>query len=64
LIIESGVIKGRVTSVSFSPSAGRIIGLAYVAPHQAEIGSVFEIRTDNGKMAKATVVKTPFFNVE
>ena len=64
LVIDSGAIKGRVTSVAFSPSAGRIIGLAYVAPHQAEIGSVFEIRTDNGKMAKATVVKTPFFNVE
>lgn len=64
LIIESGVIKGRVTSVSYSPSAGRIIGLAYVAPHQAEVGSVFEIRTDNGKVTKATVVKTPLFNAE
>ena len=64
LVIESGVIKGRVTSIGFSPSVGCVVGLAYVAPHQAELGSVFEIRTDNGKTAKATVVQAPFFNAE
>ncbi len=64
LVIESGAIKGRVTSVAFSPSAGRVIGLAYVALHQAQLGNIFEIRTDNGKIAKATVVHAPFFNAE
>jgi hypothetical protein len=38
------------------------VGLAYVAPHQAEVGNMFDIRTDNGGIAKATIVKTPFFN--
>jgi len=64
LVIESGLIKGRVTSIGFSPSVGCVVGLAYVAPHQAELGSVFEIRTDTGKTAKATVVQAPFFNAE
>jgi sarcosine oxidase subunit alpha len=64
LVIEDGSIKGRVTSISYSPAAKRIVGLAYVAPHQSELGNVFEIRTDNGGIAKATVVKTPFFNAE
>jgi hypothetical protein len=27
-----------------------------------EAGSQFEIKTDNGSMVKATVVKTPFLN--
>jgi sarcosine oxidase, subunit alpha len=62
LVIEAGSIKGRVTSIAFSPAAQRIVGLAYVAPHQAEVGNVFDIRTDNGGIAKATIVKTPFFN--
>jgi len=64
LVIEAGEIKGRVTSIAFSPAAKRIVGLAYVAPHQVGLGNVFEIRTDNGTIAKATVVKTPFFNAE
>ena len=64
LIIENAAIKGRVTSISYSPSAKRIIGLAYVAPHQSQLGSVFDIRTDNGSLAKATVVTAPFFNAD
>ncbi len=64
LVLEAGEIKGRVTSIAFSPAAKRIVGLAYVAPHQAGLGNVFDIRTDNGTIAKATVVKTPFFNAE
>jgi sarcosine oxidase subunit alpha len=64
LVIEDGAIKGRVTSIAFSPAAQRIVGLAYVAPHQAALGHVFDIRTDDGGVAQATVVKTPFFNAE
>ena len=64
LVIEGGDIKGRVTSVSYSPAAKRVIGLAYVEPAQNKLGGTFEIRTDNGSLAKATIVKTPFFNAE
>ncbi|MBC7788103.1 MAG: (2Fe-2S)-binding protein [Methylophilaceae bacterium] len=64
LVIDDGVIKGRVTSVSYSPAAKCVIGLAYVHPTQNQLGATFEIRTDNGSLAKATIVKTPFFNAE
>ncbi len=62
LVIEAGTIKGRVTSINYSPEAKRVIGLAYVDPKQAELNSVFEIRTDNGSLVKATVVATPFYD--
>ena len=64
LVIEAGLITGRVTSISFSPTVGRVIGLAYVAPHQSSEGAEFDIRTDSGSLAKATVAKAPFFNAK
>jgi len=60
LVIEDGEIAGRVTSIAFSPNLQRHIGLAYVMPHQQDIGSVFEIRNDQGQLMKATVTQTPF----
>lgn len=62
LVIEAGEIKGRVTSISFSSKVNRVIGFAYVDPNKVKEGSEFEIKTDNGSMVKAIVVKTPFFN--
>ncbi|MDP2247825.1 MAG: 2Fe-2S iron-sulfur cluster-binding protein [Nitrosomonadales bacterium] len=64
LVTEGAAITGRVTSIGYSPAAKRIVGLAYVAPTQSIHCTVFEIKTDNGSIAKATVVKTPFFNAE
>ncbi|RKZ88657.1 MAG: aminomethyltransferase [Gammaproteobacteria bacterium] len=61
LVIEGSEIKGRVTSISFSRKVNRVIGFAYVDPNKVEAGSEFKIKTDNGSMVKATVVKTPFF---
>jgi sarcosine oxidase subunit alpha len=64
LVIEYGEIKGRVTSIAYSPAAKRVIGLAYVAPHQVDVGNTFEIRTDSGSLVKAIVATTPFFKAE
>jgi sarcosine oxidase subunit alpha len=64
LVIDSGEIAGRVTSVTFSPSLGRVIGLAYVKPKQSKLGSAIEIRVDRGEMIRATVVRTPFYDPE
>ncbi len=64
LVIDGAAIKGRVTSVAYSPAAKRIIGLAYVDPARNQPGMVFDIRTDNGSIVKATVVETPFFNAD
>ena len=62
LVIESGVIKGRTTSISYSQYLDRYIGFAYVNPEKASAGDKFQIRTDSGAMVTATVVKTPFIN--
>ncbi len=60
LVIDGSDINGRVTSIGFSQTVGQVIGFAYVKPYQKEIGSTFQIRTDNGSLVTATVVETPF----
>ena len=60
LVIDSDAINGRVTSIAYSQTIGQVIGFAYVKPHQKDIGTRFQIRTDNGSLATATVVETPF----
>ncbi|CAH2601095.1 Sarcosine oxidase alpha subunit [Rhodovastum atsumiense] len=62
LVIRGGDIVGRVTSVARSPTLGRVIGLAFVAPDQAEPGSLFQIRGPRGVMIEARVVPTPFYD--
>jgi len=64
LVIDEGEIAGRVTSVTFSPTLGQMIGMAYVKPDQAEEGSSIDIRVDGGEMLRATIVKTPFYDPE
>lgn len=60
LVIRNGEIEGRVTSIAYSRSVGRVIGFAYVAPQHSAVGASFEIRTDGGAMAPATVVPFHF----
>ena len=62
LIIEKGEIVGRVTSIADSATLGQPIGMAYVAPHQSEPGSEFQIRVEGGKMVTAKVVELPFYD--
>jgi sarcosine oxidase, subunit alpha len=62
LIIKDGDIVGRVTSVTKSPTLGKVIGLAFVPPAMAETGTRLQIRTDGGIMADAEVVATPFYD--
>ena len=45
-----------------SPTLGRVIGLAYVAPDQAEVGQRFQIRIERGEMVEAQVVPVPFYD--
>jgi sarcosine oxidase, subunit alpha len=61
LVIDQGEIAGRVTSVGFSPSLERYIGLAYVTPALASSGD-FRIRSTDGIMITATVHPTPFYD--
>ena len=62
LIIRDDGIAGRVTSVAFSETLGRHVGLALIAPELAAEGSRFRIRVDGGRMIEAAVVKTPFYD--
>jgi len=62
LVVRDGAIAGRVTSVARSPLLGHTIGLAYVAPDQAEPDSRFEIKLGDGRMVGATVAPLPFFD--
>jgi len=58
---EGGVELGWVTSGTVGPSVNLNVGMAYVAPQYAAVGSqIFvEIR---GERKAATVVKKPFYN--
>ena len=62
LVIDKDRISGRVTSVSFSPTLRQVIGLAYVRPDQADLGTKFQIRVDKGVLVEATVTATPFYD--
>lgn len=62
LVIERNEIAGRVTSIAFSPSFKRFIGLAYVNPELAEKGNRFSIRLSDGSLVTATVSPTPFYD--
>ena len=59
LVIRDGDITGRVTSCSYSPTLDKVIGLAYVAPDQAEPGSTFQVRIDSGRIDGRRVRITP-----
>lgn len=62
LVISNGSMAGRVTSIAFSPSLQRHVGLAFVAPELAAEGGQFFIRADGGRMVQAIVSKIPFYD--
>ena len=57
-------IVGRVTSAVRSPSLDKVVGLAYVAPDQAEPGKSFDIKVEGGRLIQATVIPIPFYDPE
>jgi sarcosine oxidase subunit alpha len=62
LVIEGGQIGGRVTSITYSPTLSRHIGLAFVRPDMAAKGRRFEIRLSDGAMVAAEVCESPFYD--
>jgi len=62
LVVRGSDIVGRVTSVVHSKQLEAIIGLAYVAPDQAEPGSEFSIKGSTGRLLRAETVATPFYD--
>ena len=63
-MIEGNEIAGRVTSCVRSPALGQVIGLAWVAPDQADPGTRIAIKADGGRMLEAQVARTPFYSPE
>ncbi|MGI9452410.1 MAG: glycine cleavage T C-terminal barrel domain-containing protein, partial [Geminicoccaceae bacterium] len=62
LVIRDGEIVGRVTSAVRSPTLKKVIGLAYVAADQAELGQRFRIKIEGGRMIDAEIVPLPFYD--
>jgi sarcosine oxidase subunit alpha len=62
LVIRDGDITGRVTSVGYSHVLGKIIGIGYVAPDQAAVGTRFSIRIEQGRLIEAEVAAMPFYD--
>jgi len=62
LVIENGEIAGRVTSIAWSPTLGRHIGLAFVRPSQAAPGTSIAIRLSDGSTVQASVARLPFYD--
>lgn len=64
LVLDGDDITGRVTSVAPSATLGYPIGLAFVSPQQAEIGTQFTIKGHRGEPVTAEVVPAPFYDPE
>ncbi|MEX1204263.1 MAG: glycine cleavage T C-terminal barrel domain-containing protein [Dongiaceae bacterium] len=62
LVLRGAEIVGRVTSAVRSPSLDRTIGLAYVAPDQAEPDRTFDIKVAGGRILRGRVVPIPFYD--
>jgi sarcosine oxidase subunit alpha len=64
LVVQEGEIRGRVTSVAFSPTLGRVIGLAMIDSTLAGVGNLLSIRTSGGELVEARQVSLPFYDPE
>jgi len=64
LVIDAGQIAGRITSLAWSTTLRKKIGLAQVAPALAVPGTPISIRDDDGVMHAARVVPLPFYDRE
>jgi aminomethyltransferase len=59
-VLRDGREVGRVTSGTFSPTLGRVIAVAYVAPDVTAAGTVLAVDV-RGQPAPARVVPLPFY---
>ena len=61
LVIDGARIAGRVTSVAFSPSLQKTIGLA-VLEGESMTASQFDIRIQGGRLIRARRAELPFYD--
>jgi sarcosine oxidase subunit alpha len=60
-VLDGADIAGRITSVGYSPTLQRWIGLALVKPAVAT-GKALRIRIDGGALIEAAIAKPPFYD--
>ncbi|HVU12993.1 MAG TPA: glycine cleavage T C-terminal barrel domain-containing protein, partial [Phototrophicaceae bacterium] len=54
-------ILGRITSVRFSPTLNKIIGLCWLPIEMSEVGQAFTVRV-KGELKSGRVISTPFYD--
>jgi sarcosine oxidase subunit alpha len=62
LVIEGDAIAGRVTSVAYSHTLSKTIGLAMVKPSLAAFGTKLSLRLSDATRVTGTVVPIPFYD--
>jgi sarcosine oxidase subunit alpha len=62
LAIEDGRIVGRITSITWSDTLQKTIGLALLAPTLATPGKRVQFRDDSGALHAALLVEAPFYD--
>lgn len=62
LVVDGDDMVGRVTSCEYSPTLGKVVGLATVKPRHAKEGGLLPIRCDGGAVALAKVAPLPFYD--
>ncbi len=62
LVLRGEEIAGRVTSIGWSPTLGKAVGLAFVGADQAAPGSRFDIKIEGGEILEGIVTKPPFYD--
>jgi sarcosine oxidase subunit alpha len=62
LAIHAGDIVGRITSVAWSATLGKTIGLALLAPAHAIVSGSVQLRDDQGALHTAQLVAPPFYD--
>jgi sarcosine oxidase subunit alpha len=62
LVIDSGDIRGRITSVAYSPTLEQVIGLVMLDKALVGIDRPLSIRASDGSLVQARQVATPFYD--
>lgn len=62
LAIDGDRIIGRITSIAWSETLGRTIGLALLTPDMAQAGRRVRFRDDAGRLHEAELVEPPFYD--
>jgi sarcosine oxidase subunit alpha len=64
LVVKGGSIVGFITSIAYSPTLEKVIGLAYADRLDASLGSRITLRSSDGSEHQAEVVSPHFYDPE